>query len=252
MAAMCGRYAASRRPEELVEEFEVERVEVDRPLAPDWNVAPTKQVYAVLTRAHRDDDVPHRTLRVLRWGLVPSWAKDPSIGSRMINARLETAPDKPAFRRAFRRRRCLVPADGYYEWYAPQHEPGQKVRKQPFFIHRADGAALALAGLYEFWRPPDADPQDPASWTTTMALLTTTASDDTGRIHDRAPLLLERAAWQAWLDPARTDPADVRDLLVPAAPGLLQAYPVSTAVNSVRSNGPHLVDPLPPDEVPAG
>ncbi len=248
---MCGRYAASRKPEDLVEEFEVERVEVEQPLAPDWNVAPTKEVYAVLTRAHRDEAQPHRTLRVLRWGLVPSWAKDPSIGNRMINARLETAADKPAFRRAFATRRCLVPADGFYEWYTPEHAPGEKVRKQPFFIRRTDGHSLALAGLYEFWRRPGADPEDPDSWLTTMALLTTTASDDTGRIHDRAPLLLEPDAWEAWLDPARTDPAEVRDLLVPAAPGRLEAYPVSTQVNNVRSNGPQLVDPLPPQEEPS-
>jgi putative SOS response-associated peptidase YedK len=248
---VCGRYAASRKPEDLVEEFEVERVEVPQPLEPDWNVAPTKEVYAVLTRAHRDETDAQRTLRVLRWGLVPSWAKDPSIGNRMINARLETAAEKPAFRRAFSRRRCLVPADGFYEWYTPEHAAGEKVRKQPFFIHRSDGRSLALAGLYEFWRRPGSDPDDPSAWTTSMALLTTTASDDTGRIHDRAPLLLEPDAWSAWLDPARTDPAQVRDLLVPAAPGRLEAYPVSTAVNNVRVNGPHLVEPLPPEDVPA-
>ena len=246
---MCGRYAAGRSVDELVEEFEVERVEVDRPLPPDYNVAPTKDVHAVLTRAHRGEDSPHRTLRVLRWGLVPSWAKDPGIGSRMINARLETAADKPAFRRAFARRRCLVPADGYYEWYTPTPtEPGRRPRKQPFYIHRRDGASLALAGIYEFWRSPDSDPEDPASWLTTMALLTTTAPDDTGRIHDRAPLLLERQDWQAWLDPQRTDPRPLVDLLVPAAPGELEAYPVSTAVNNVRNNGPELLEPLPPEQ----
>jgi putative SOS response-associated peptidase YedK len=252
MGGVCGRYAASRSPDDLVEQFEVKRVEVPEPLPPDYNVAPTKPVYAVLTRAHRDEPEPRRTLRVLRWGLVPSWAKDPSIGNRMINARLETAAAKPAFRRAFSRRRCLVPADGYYEWYTPEHAPGARVRKQPFYIHRPDGASLALAGLYEFWRAPDADPDDPASWLTTMTLLTTTAPDDTGRIHDRAPLMLEREHWDAWLDPGRTDPAEVLDLLVPAAPGPLEAYPVSTAVNNVRSNGPELVEPLPPEGGPAG
>jgi putative SOS response-associated peptidase YedK len=249
---MCGRYASSRSPEDLVEEFEVERVEVDQPLPPDYNVAPTKDVYAVLTRARKGEDVPARTLRVLRWGLVPSWAKDPTIGSRMINARLETAAGKPAFRRAFARRRCLVPADGYYEWYVPeQKEPGTRPRKQPFYIHRQDGSSLALAGIYEFWRRPDADPEDPDAWTTTMALLTTSAPDDTGRIHDRAPLLLAKENWAAWLDPADTDPQHVLDLLVPAAPGLLEAYPVSTAVNNVRNNGPQLVDPLPPADAAA-
>jgi putative SOS response-associated peptidase YedK len=257
---MCGRYASSRSAQDLVEEFEVERVETDeRTLEPDYNVAPTKEVYAVLTRAHRDEDEARRSLRIVRWGLVPSWAKDQKIGSRMINARLETAGEKPAFRRAFARRRCLVPADGYYEWYAPEvgaavGQPDaapRKPRKQPFYIHRPDGASLALAGLYEFWKPADADPDDPASWLTTMTLLTTTAPDETGRIHDRAPLMIDRDHWAAWLDPSTTDPGAVMDMLRPAAPGALEAYAVSTAVNSVRNNGPSLTDPLPPDDVVA-
>lgn len=248
---MCGRYAASRSPDDLVTEFEVERDETNGVVLPaDYNVAPTKQVYAVMTRAHRDETEPHRGLRVVTWGLVPSWAKDPSIGSRMINARLETAAQKPAFRRAFSRRRCLVPADGYYEWYSPATTPaGGKPRKQPFYIHRPDGRPLALAGLYEFWRPADSDPDDPAAWLTTMTLLTTTAPDDTGRIHDRAPLMIDEEHHAAWLDPTTTDPQEVFDLLAPAAPGPLEAYPVSTAVNSVRNNGPGLVHPLPPDQV---
>ncbi|MGB9375422.1 MAG: SOS response-associated peptidase [Jiangellales bacterium] len=248
---MCGRYAASRSPDDLVTEFEVERDETDGVVLPaDYNVAPTKQVYAVVTRAHRDEPEPHRGLRVVRWGLVPSWAKDPSIGSRMINARLETAAQKPAFRRAFSRRRCLVPADGYYEWYTPTTTAGSgKPRKQPFYIHRPDGRPLAMAGLYEFWRPSDADPDDPAAWLTTMALLTTTAPDDTGRIHDRAPLMIDADHHAAWLDPRTTDPNDVLDLLAPAAPGPLAAYPVSTQVNNVRNNGPDLTEPLPPDDV---
>ena len=247
---MCGRYASSRSPDDLVEEFEVERTETDgRQLEPDYNVAPTKDVYAVLTRAHRDEDSAHRTLRILRWGLVPSWAKDPSIGSRMINARLETAAAKPAFRRAFSRRRCLVPADGYYEWYTPEAASGTTTRKQPFYIHRPDGGSLALAGLYEFWKRADADAHDPASWLTTMTLLTTSAPDDTGRIHDRAPLMIDRAHWSAWLDPRTTDADQVMGLLAPAAPGPLEAYPVSTAVNNVRNNGVGLTEPLPPDDV---
>ena len=229
----------------------MERVETDgRTLDADYNVAPTKDVYAILTRAHRDEPAPHRSLRIVRWGLVPSWAKDPSIGSRMINARLETAAEKPAYRRAFSRRRCLVPADGYYEWYTPSApEPGAKPRKQPFYIHRPDGASLAMAGLYEFWRPADSDPEDPSSWLTTMTLLTTSAPDDTGRIHDRAPLMIDRAHWSAWLDPEVTDPEQVRSVLVPAAPGPLEAYPVSTRVNNVRNNGAALTEPLPPDDV---
>ena len=121
---MCGRYASSRRPEDLIEEFEIDQPRIAAPLEPDYNVAPTKEVYAVVQRPPRAadetggaDPEPERQLRVLRWGLVPSWAKDPSIGNRMINARSETVAEKPAFKRAFARRRCLLPADGYYEWY---------------------------------------------------------------------------------------------------------------------------------------
>jgi putative SOS response-associated peptidase YedK len=252
MPGVCGRYASSRSPDELSEYFEVEQVATgERVLAPDYNVAPTKDVYAVLTRAPSGEQMPHRSLRIVRWGLVPSWAKDPAIGSRMINARLETAAEKPAYRRAFARRRCLVPADGYYEWYTPQaHDAGGRPpRKQPFYIHRRDGDPLALAGLYEFWRAADSDPDDPGAWMTSMTLLTTSAPDATGRIHDRAPLMIDRDHWTAWLDPAITDPAQVRELLAPAAPGRLEAYPVRTLVNSVRNNGPELVDPAPPDDV---
>jgi len=261
---VCGRYAASRDPDDLVEEFEVERVEIPTPLAPDYNVAPTKDVYAVLTRAPRRERSPEgepvepveapapvRQLRVLRWGLVPSWAKDPSIGSRLINARMETVADKPAFRRAFAQRRCLLPADGYYEWYTstgadarPQDRPAKKA-KQPFFIRPKDGGVLAMAGLYEFWRRPDAGPDDQDAWLVTCAVLTTEAEDAVGRIHDRMPLLVERERYADWLDPTIDDPDRLRGLLVPAAPGRLDAYPVSTAVNAVANNGPDLVEPLP-------
>lgn len=264
---MCGRYAASRDPEDLVEEFEVDRVDAPPRLEPDYNVAPTKDVYAVLTRVPRpprDDDGnpipghedagPVRQLRVLRWGLVPSWAKDPSIGSRLINARMETVADKPAFRRALAKRRCLLPADGYYEWYAPAgagagrtaDRPG-KVAKQPFFIRPKDGGVLAMAGLYEFWRRPGSADDDPDAWLVTCAVLTTEAEDDLGRIHDRMPLLVEPDRWAAWLDPTIDDVDQLRGLLVPAAPGRLDAYPVSTMVNNVAHNGPELVEPLPPE-----
>ena len=246
---MCGRYAASANPDDLVEEFEV----VERPeqaLEPSWNVAPTQDVYAVLERAPRGepDEPPRRRLQVARWGLVPSWAKDAAIGSRMINARMETVAEKPAFKRAFAKRRALLPADGYFEWYGEV-----KGKKQPFFIRPADGGVLAMAGLYELWRDPsvptDAE-TDPWLWTVTV--LTTTAIDDLGRIHDRMPLLVEKQRYAEWLDPAVDDPDELRGLLVPAAPGLLTAYPVATTVNNVKNNGPELVDPLPAKpEVPA-
>ena len=200
---MCGRYAASANPDDLVEEFEVDE-RPEQALEPSWNVAPTQDVYAVLERAPRGepDEPPRRRLQVVRWGLVPSWAKDPSIGNRMINARMETVAEKPAFRRAFAKRRALLPADGYFEWYGEV-----KGKKQPFFIRPADGGVLAMAGLYELWRDPsvpeDAD-IDPWLWTVTV--LTTTATDDLGRIHDRMPLLVERERYAEWLDPARRRP----------------------------------------------
>jgi len=245
---MCGRYASSRKPEDLVEEFEVDRVTVPAPLEPDYNVAPTKEVYAVLDRKPRDlpPDAPaERRLAAVRWGLVPSWAKDPGIGARMINARVETLATKPAFRRAFAKRRCLLPADGYFEWY-PTEQLGKsgKPLKQPFFIRPSDGGGLAMAGLYEIWRNNDvAEDQDGAFlWTATV--ITTSAEDDLGRIHDRMPMLVEPDRYSAWLDAGVTDPSDVGDLLVPAAPGRLEAYPVSTEVNNVRNNGAALLDRL--------
>jgi putative SOS response-associated peptidase YedK len=243
---MCGRYASSRRPEDLIEEFEVIDSRVQEPLPADFNVAPTKEVYAVVERPPSKDSLepPERQLRVLRWGLVPSWAKDVSIGNRMINARMETVAEKPAYRRALAARRCLLPADGYFEWYPSDELTAKgKPKKQPFFIRPKDGSSLAMAGLYEIWRDPakDDDAEDRFLWTCTV--ITTDAEDDVGKIHDRMPLMVERDRWAAWLDP-RTDKDGVLDLLVPAAPGRLEAYPVSTMVNAVKNNGPELVEPL--------
>src|SRR5689334_22561323 len=156
---MCGRYASSRQPEDLVEEFEIRAPELPH-LEPDWNVAPTKEVYAVVERppsgAGEDETAPERQLRALTWGLVPFWAKDPKVGNRMINARVETVAEKPAYRRAFEKRRAILPADGYFEWY-PTEELNRagKPRKQPYFIRPQDGGVLAMAGLYEIWRDPD-------------------------------------------------------------------------------------------------
>lgn len=251
---MCGRYASSRSPQDLAEEFEIDRATLAEtltsPVEPDWNVAPTKEVPAVVVRPSGGEDAPaQRQLRTLRWGLVPFWAKDPSIGSKMINARMETVAEKPAYRQAFAKRRCLLPADGYYEWYATDElTKAGKPRKQPFFIRPADGSVMAMAGLYEIWRDPTRADDDPERFRWTCTVLTTTAEDDLGRIHDRMPLLVERERRTAWLDPERNDPADLAGLLVPATPGLLEAYPVSPRVGNVRNNGPDLVEPLPLDE----
>jgi len=250
---MCGRYASSRKPEDLVEEFGVDRVDVAAPLEPDYNVAPTKDVYAVFDRVPRElgqDTARHRgaqrRLSSLTWGLVPSWAKDRSIGSRMINARVETLAEKPAFKRAFSKRRCLLPADGYFEWY-PSSRSGRSGRtvKQPFFIRPKDSGILAMAGLYEIWRNPAvAGDDDAGAWLWTATVITTTAEDSLGQIHDRMPMLVEPDRYDDWLDASTTEPDALLRLLTPAAPGRLEAYPVSTEVNNVQNNGSQLVEPL--------
>ncbi|WP_033323892.1 SOS response-associated peptidase [Actinomadura atramentaria] len=252
---MCGRYATARARQELLDQFGVQ-LDGAGALDPDYNVAPTKDVPAVLARpaadaardaeeagvAPPDGDGPVRELRALRWGLVPSWAKDPAIGSRMINARVETVHEKPAYRRAFARRRCLLPADGYYEWYVPEHTGPGRPRKQPFYIRPADGSVMAMAGLYELWKSPD------DAWVWTCTVITTDAPDALGRIHDRMPMVVPPDRWDAWLDPALTAADEVRGLLVPALgggrPARMEAYPVGAAVGNVRNNGPELIRPL--------
>lgn len=243
---MCGRYAASADVEELVELFEVD--EVPQPLpAPSWNVAPTDVVPAVVERS--GEAGVDRKLVGLRWGLVPSWSKDPRGGARMINARFETVAEKPAFRKAFRTRRCLLPADGYFEWYAePAADPGTKSSgrptKQPFFIHRTDSAPLVMAGIYEFWRDDDKPADHPDAWISSCSIITTRATDALGRIHDRMPMVIGSEVWSDWLDPALTDPARALELLAVTQADQLDAYPVSKAVGKVSNNGPELVQPL--------
>jgi putative SOS response-associated peptidase YedK len=257
---MCGRYASARRRIELLEEFSVERDRVTEDLPADYNVAPTKPVYAVLTRADgpKEPKEPKdkagqngtepgtvaRELRVVRWGLVPFWAKDISIGSRLINARAETVSEKPSYRRAFERRRCLLPADGYYEWQQPATpDGGKKPAKQPFYITSEDGRPLAFAGLYELWRDPAHADGDQDAWLWTATIITTSAPDELGQIHDRMPMVIDPASWADWLDPGNRDPVGLRALLAPAVASGLVSYPVSRAVNSVRNNGPELIEP---------
>jgi putative SOS response-associated peptidase YedK len=170
----------------------------------------------------------------------------------MINARVETVAEKPAFRRAFAARRCLLPADGFYEWYAPEASeqilgrvPAGRGKKQPFFIHRADGSLLVMAGIYEIWRDPTKDREDDSAWLRTCSVITTQATDAVGHIHDRMPMVVAAESWDAWLDPTRTDPQAALDLLTTTEPAALEAYAVSTAVNSVRNNDPSLLKPLP-------
>lgn len=233
---MCGRYVSASPPDELARYFAADLgatlagVETEA----NYNVAPTSSVPAV--RALDG----HRELDLFRWGLVPFWAKDLKIGARMINARSETVATKPAFRQAFTRRRCLIPADGFYEW---AKIAGQKT-KQPYFIHRRDNDQLVFAGLWERWTPPAEDDANAAP-VLSCVILTTTANETMAPIHDRMPVLLPSARWDDWLDPT-ADPAELADLFAPAPNELLELRPVSTMVNRVSNRGPELLDAVEP------
>lgn len=262
---MCGRFAASREPEDLVGLFGIDKWEPEETLAPDWNVAPTKEVYAVLDRPLRgsDDRAPVRQLRTLRWGLVPSWAKSPDTAAKMINARAETVHEKASYRAAFAARRCLLPADGYYEWVTAKPEldleqqgKRKRPRKQPYFVTPADGAVMAMAGLYEFWRDSTLPGDDPKAWWVTCTVITTEAETaplpDARKkgpaaladIHPRMPVALPPDRWDAWLDPERKDTDELLRLLTDLPTGRHRAYPVSTEVSNVRNNSPELLREL--------
>ncbi len=231
---MCGRFAASAGAEELMDFFEIDE-KVDGLPEAAYNIAPTDPIAVVIERER--DEGPRRLLTPMRWGLVPSWAPDDRGAARLINARLETVADKPSFRKAFASRRCLIPADGYYEW-RPVELPNGKTRKQPYFIHPAGGGRLAMAGVYEFWKAPD------GSWLVTAAIITTAATDRLGYVHDRMPVVVEPGHWDAWLDPRVTRDADAL-VSVPVAD--LDFYPVSDAVNRVANDGPQLCAPVQPE-----
>lgn len=252
MVRMCGRYAASASQDLLVETFEVDEVvelETLPPLAPRYNIAPTDPVPAVMERRDKNRGEVRRKLARPRWGLVPSWAKDRSRAAGLINARSETVAEKPSFRKAFATRRCLVPADGYYEWYTgPATGKGRPV-KQPFWIHplprMGEPDLMVMAGLYEFWRDPTLPQDHPEAWLTTCTVITTQATDALGHIHDRMPMQVRRADWDHWLDPALTDPLAAHDLLHAPAPEEMTAWAVSRLVGNVRNDGPELIVPLP-------
>ncbi|CAB4666054.1 unannotated protein [freshwater metagenome] len=236
---MCGRYASSKGADELIEYFEatLEAPSAVSPaaspaasspnLAPSWNVAPTAQIYAILD--------PARLLTTARWGLVPSWAKSLDFAAKTINARVETVADKPSFRSAFKSRRAIIPADGYYEWYTAS---GPVSRKQPFYICARDRSPLAMAGLYEWWVPSDG-----GAPVLTATVLTRDATPQIAEIHDRMPLMLPRAAWSEWLGGKLSSVGEL--LSISETLQELDAYPVSSAVNSSRENRSSLIDPVP-------
>jgi len=222
---MCGRFVSTAPVEEIAEFFQA-RVTEETALEPSYNVAPTNDVYAVLS----SDGV--RRVEALHWGLVPFWAKEPSIGNKMINARAETLATKNAYRNAYKKKRCLIPATGFYEW---AKVPGEK-RKQPMFIHRVDGQLIPFAGLWEVWRNPEDNDDELHSCT----IITGRPNETVATIHDRMPVMLPPAAWDTWLDPDIHDVALLDELLVPAPAELIELYPVSTDVNNVRNKGAHL------------
>ena len=273
---MCGRYASSRSPGDLVLEFEVDENhleeaaeaadekadeqaddgagEADRPAA-RYNIAPTDTVPVVLERLVKSDGTAGtpavRQLRPLTWGLVPAWSKDRTAAARMINARVESLLEKPAFKKAALTRRCLIPADGWYEWQVSSSAIDRKgkPRKQPFFLHPADGTGLAFAGIYEFWRDSSRTAADPQAWLVTFAVITTVAEPGLEVIHDRMPLVLPADRWDDWLDPHLQAADGVRALIEPPPPGRFVALPVTTRVNSVRNDGPELLEPAPAEEL---
>ena len=263
---MCGRYAATKDPATLAAEFDaLDAVSLDpvqdavtdaatrersAPPAPriDYNVAPTKNVVTVVQRHPRDGDgnvdpdAVERSLRMMRWGLVPNWAKEKSIGAKMINARSESAATKPAFRTSLARRRCLIPADGWYEWRRDGKE------KQPFYMTTPDGSSLAMAGLWSVWHDKEA-PED-APPLITCAVLTTEALGQLADIHNRMPMLMTSDQWAGWLDPDEENGAKLL-----AAPSMdlvesLELRPISALVNNVRNNGPELLERVDPNAEP--
>jgi len=239
---MCGRFVSSSPPDELAKYFGSAAPEVL--LTENYNVAPTTDVYAIRDRPS-DAGQPARVIETFHWGLVPIWAKEQKVGNRMINARAETLASKGAFKPALAKRRCLVPADGFYEWkVVGEHKKG-KPKKQPMFIHSTDGEPLAMAGLWETWRGPDRD-WDQALHSVTV--VTTNANSFMADIHNRMPVFIAPSNWQAWLDPEITDAAELLQLLVPAPEGLLTAHEVDPAVGNVGNNGPEMVKPHSPPE----
>ena len=235
---MCGRFVSASPPDELARYFQVEQL-AEQVLEPSYNVAPTSDVYVVLERGGA------RRLDTFHWGLIPFWAKDRKVGQRMINARAEGIGEKGAYKRAFTKRRCIVPADGFFEW---RREPGAK-RKQPMFVQRVDEEPLAMAGLWELWKPKETE-DDPSTWVRSCTIITGDPNEVIAPIHDRMPVMLPPSAWDEWLDPDNDDLDTLGKLLVPAPVELLVARPVSLRVNDVRNDDPGLLDPFDP-EAPA-
>ena len=258
---MCGRFVASSSPDQIAAYFGAD-VAVES-LGENYNVAPTQDVYGIVVPRTGDATTTPR-LEAFHWGLIPSWAKDRKIASRMINARSETITDKPAFKGLFAKKRLLVPMDGFYEWRAgsangPLTTTG-KPAKQPMFIHRIDDEPLAVAGLWTAWKDPGADPDrnpddangaDGGRWLHSATVVTTAANETMSQVHDRMPVLVPQSRWSEWLDPTNHDIDTLASVFDMSGDDSLVMHPVSSDVNAVRNNRPDLVDeidPLTPSE----
>lgn len=226
---MCGRFVSATPPDQIATYFGVQESS-ETLLEPNYNVAPTTDIYTVL------ESGGVRRLEPIHWGLVPWWAADVKIGNRMINARVETLAEKNAYKHAFRKRRCIIPIDGFYEWQKRPDRP----TKQPWYIERVDDAPMAVAGLWEIWRGPDREgPAFPS-----VTIITGPANAAMAAIHDRMPVLVTPDSWDTWLDRDVDDVDLLGALLVPTPPELISLHPVSTEVNNVRNGGSHLVDEI--------
>ena len=226
---MCGRFALSAMLTDIAEEFSTS-AEPDRTLPVDWNIKPTQDIYIV----------KNQEIKIASWGLIAPWSKNSSDAlrsqSQAINARSESVHEKPTFRTAFRQRRCLVPATGYYEWAT---ELGRYKTKQPVFISRDDERLLAFAGIFDRWISPEGEIRD------SVAIITRDAVGDLAKVHNRMPLFLPRDRWGAWMDSKVNDVEEIRSLMqVPDPDAHLRYWPVSTLVNSIRNNGAELIAPI--------
>ena len=234
---MCGRYVSVSSPTILAERFDVTTLRATETPGrnypePNYNVAPRAEVPVVAESSEHE-----RVLDLVRWGLVPSWAKDIKIGDRMINARAETVMTTNAYKRAFERRRCIIPADGFYEWQKIAH----RKTKQPWFFRRRDGEPLAFAGVWEIWHDPN-DPDPDAPRVRSCAIITTDANELVQPVHDRMPVALPESVWDTWLDRDNRDVDTLATMLASAPADEMEAWPVSLLVNKADNNGPELLD----------
>ncbi|MGL4172689.1 MAG: SOS response-associated peptidase [Actinomycetota bacterium] len=247
MIGMCGRYALSATAGELVAEFGTELDSTEQPEWHRYNVAPTDLVPVVLGISP-----PVRQLRAMTWGFLPSWTKPAKSPRRFINAREETVFTSPTFRRAVLARRCLVPADGWYEWYSNPAGSARQPQRQPYFLTHADQQRLAFAGVYEFWRDETLPSADSASWTVSFSILTAAAAEGLAALHPRMPVTVPQDAQREWLDSDATSEADIRSVIqhsVSSTPDQLIARPVSRRVGNVRHDDVALLDPAPAEEL---